>query len=114
VKDAAFPKAVGKSLPQLPKWRGNIVATYRPDDRLAFTLAARAGSRAFGTIDNSDTVSRTFQGFSAYLVADARVQYRIDPDWTASFGIDNLNNDKYFLYHPFAQRTFVMEIRYAR
>jgi iron complex outermembrane receptor protein len=114
VKDAAFPKAVNKSLPQLPKWRGNLVATYHADDRLAFTLAARASTRAYGTIDNSDPVSQTFQGFAAYFVMDARVQYQVDDHWTASFGIDNLNNDKYFLYHPFPQRTFVMEIHYAR
>jgi len=114
VKDAAFPSAVNKSLPQLPKWRGNLVATYHADDRLAFTLAARASSRAYGTIDNSDPVSQTFQGFAAYFVMDARLQYQIDDNSTASFGIDNLNNDKYFLYHPFPQRTFVMEIHYAR
>ena len=29
-------------------------------------------------------------------------------------GIDNLNNDKYFLFHPFPQRTLVMEIHYAQ
>ena len=114
VKDTAFAKAANKSLPQLPKWRGNLVATYHAGERLALTLAARASSHAFGTIDNSDTVSQTFQGFGAYFVLDARAQYRIDENWTASFGIDNLNNDKYFLYHPFPQRTFVMEIHYAR
>jgi iron complex outermembrane receptor protein len=90
------------------------VATYHAGERLALTLAARASSHAFGTIDNSDTVSQTFQGFGAYFVLDARAQDRIDENWTASFGIDNLNNDKYFLYHPFPQRTFVMEIHYAR
>ena len=114
VKDTAFAKATNKFIPQLPKWRANIVATYRPGDRLAFTLAARASAHAFGTIDNSDTVSQTFQGFGAYFVVDARVQYRVDDHWTASIGVDNLNNDKYFLYHPFPQRTFLMEIHYAR
>jgi iron complex outermembrane receptor protein len=114
VKDTAFAKATNKFIPQLPKWRANIVATYRPGDRLAFTLAARASAHAFGTIDNSDTVSQTFQGFGAYFVVVARVQYRVDDHWTASIGVDNLNNDKYFLYHPFPQRTFLMEIHYAR
>ncbi|HEY7979727.1 MAG TPA: TonB-dependent receptor [Rhizomicrobium sp.] len=114
VKDTVFAKATNKFIPQLPKWRANIVATYRPGDRLAFTLAARTSARAFGTIDNSDTVSQTFQGFGAYFVVDARGQYRVDDHWTASIGIDNLNNDKYFLYHPFPQRTFLMEIHYAR
>ncbi|MEI9996961.1 MAG: TonB-dependent receptor [Rhizomicrobium sp.] len=112
--DPVFLKAVDKVIPQLPRWRGEAVATYRPDDRLAFTLAARYSDRSFGSIDNSDPVSHTFQGFDGYLVFDARVQYRVDDNWIASFGIDNLNDDKYFLYHPFPQRTFVMEIHYAR
>ena len=28
-------------------------------------------------------------------------------------GIDNLNNDKYFLFHPFPQRTVVAELKFA-
>jgi len=111
--DPAYLRAQGKRIPQLPPWRGSVVATYRPDERLSFTLAARYSDRAFGTIENTDFVAQTFQGFASYFVVDARVQYRVDENWTASFGIDNLNNDKYFLYHPFPQRTFVMEIHYA-
>jgi iron complex outermembrane receptor protein len=114
VKDPVFPAAIGKHIPQLPPWRANLVATYRPDDRIAFTLAARYSGRSFGTIDNSDPVSRTFQGFGAYFVMDARIRYRIDGNWSASVGVDNLNNDKYFEYHPFPQRTFVMELHYAQ
>jgi iron complex outermembrane receptor protein len=45
---------------------------------------------------------------------DARAHYRIDASWSAAVGIDNLNNDQYFLYHPFPQRTFVMELHYAQ
>jgi iron complex outermembrane receptor protein len=112
-KDTAFAKAVNKFIPQLPKWRANAVATYRLDD-WAFTLGARYSDRSFGTIDNSDPVSDTWQGFGGYFVVDARVQKKIDDNWTLSAGIDNLNNDKYFLFHPFPQRTFVMEVHYAQ
>jgi len=45
---------------------------------------------------------------------DARAQVKVDDNWTLSAGVDNLNNDKYFLFHPFPQRTFVMEVNYAR
>jgi iron complex outermembrane receptor protein len=47
-------------------------------------------------------------------VADARVRYRLNETWNFSAGVDNLNNDKYFLFHPFPQRTFVMEVHYAQ
>ena len=47
-------------------------------------------------------------------MVDVRAHYRVDENWSASAGIDNLGNDKYFLFHPFPQRTLVMEIHYAQ
>ncbi len=114
VSDPVYLKAQGKRIPQLPPWRGGVVATYRPDESLSFTVAARYSDRSYGTIDNTDPIAQTFQGFGSYFVVDARAQYRWRENWTVSAGIDNLNNDKYFLYHPFSQRTFVMEIHYAQ
>jgi iron complex outermembrane receptor protein len=114
LKDIGFPAAVNKRVPQLPKSRANAVATYRPNDDWSFTLGARYSDPSFGTIDNSDPNTHTYQGFDGYLVADARIQYRWDQNWTLSAGVDNLNNDKYFLFHPFPQRTFLMEIHYAQ
>jgi iron complex outermembrane recepter protein len=112
-QDNAFAAAVGKFIPGVPKLKANAVATYRLDDTWAFTLGARYSDRTFGTIDNSDPVSQTYQGFAGYFVADARVRYRVNANWNLSLGVDNLNNDKYFLFHPFPQRTVVMEIHYA-
>lgn len=112
--DAAFPKAIGKHTPQVPKWRASMVATYRPDAAWAFTLAARYADRSFGILDNSDVVSHTYQGFESYFVLDTHVHYAIDNRWSASFGVDNLNNRKYFIFHPFPQRIFLLELKYAQ
>jgi iron complex outermembrane receptor protein len=114
VENPVLPASVNKFLPQIPKWRANALATYRPDERWSLTLGARYSDRSFGTIDNTDTYSQTYQGFAGFFVVDARAQYRLDENWTVSAGIDNLNNDKYFLFHPFPQRTFLMEIHYAQ
>ena len=57
-------------------------------------------------IDNSDTNGDAYTGFSAFLVADVRLRYRIDKQWTVSGGIDNLNNRRYWAFHPYPQRTF--------
>lgn len=114
LRDSAFAPAVNKHIPQLPVLRANLLATYRPDDLWAFTLGARTSDRAFGTIDNSDSVSQTYQGFAGYLVFDIRARYRVDRNWTLSAGLDNINGDKYFVFHPFPQRTFVIEIHYAQ
>jgi len=97
----------------VPKLKANAMATYRPDDNWSFTVGARYSDRSFGTIDNSDPFSQTYQGFAGYFVVDVRARYKVNENWNVSVGVDNLNNDKYFLFHPFPQRTFVMEIRYA-
>jgi iron complex outermembrane receptor protein len=114
LKDAAFPAAIGKHTPQIPKWRTTALLTWRPQPRLALTLAMRASDRSFATTDNSDPVSHTYQGFDGYLVVDARAHLSIDEHWSLAAGIDNLGNDTYFLYHPFPQRSLVMEIHYAQ
>lgn len=111
------PATIGKRLPQVPQWRANLVATYRPpalEGRLALTAGARYSDRTFGTIDNSDTITHTFQGFEGFFVVDVRAHYRVDENWSISAGIDNINNDKYFIFHPFPQRTLVMGIHYAQ
>lgn len=110
VEDSAFPAAEGKDIPQVPRRRAALVATWHTSDATSLTLAGRYASRSFGTIDNSDPVTHTFQGFDAYLLLDARANFRIGKDWNAAIGVENLGNDKYYLFHPFPQRTFTGEL----
>jgi iron complex outermembrane recepter protein len=112
VDDPAFPAAEGKTLPQVPRRRATLVLSYRPDDKTTLTLAGRHASRSFATIDNSDPVGHTFQGFESYTVVDARAHFRVTSRWHAALGVENLGNRKYYLFHPFPQRTFTGELTY--
>jgi iron complex outermembrane receptor protein len=112
-RDPAFAAAVGKQIPGVPRWRATMVATYQATPRLTLTAAARYSSRVFATIDNSDPVTHTYQGFDGYLVGDLRATYRVTPQVTAALGIDNIGNSGYFLFHPFPQRTVVAELKWA-
>ena len=112
-RDPAFPAAVGKALPQLPHWRGAATATYAATPKLTLTLAARYGDRSFASIDNTDHYANTYQGFGAYFVMDARARYQITPHLAASLGVNNLNDRAYFLFHPFPQRTVIMDLKYS-
>jgi iron complex outermembrane receptor protein len=112
-RDPAFPAAQGKRTPQVPRLRWTAVATWQATPKLTLTAAARYADRAFGTIDNSDVVAHTYQGFDRYLVLDARALYRIDEHWSAALGIDNAGNERYFLFHPFPQRSVLAEVTYA-
>ena len=48
---------------------------------------------------------------SRYFTTDLRLRYQVPWQWTAAFGVDNLNNDKYWNFHPYPQRTYVAELR---
>jgi iron complex outermembrane receptor protein len=103
--------AIGKRLPNIPEWRANFVATYRPMSKLAFTMGGRYSDAVWTTLDNADVNPNTFQGFSGWFVADAHVNYRIARNVSASVGADNLFNRTYFLFHPFPQRTFSSSLK---
>ncbi len=110
-RDAAFPAAVGKRLPQLPRWRGSVVATYSEIPRLDLTLAARYADRSFATLDNSDPYANTYQGFGAFFVIDAHARYQVNDHVTAGIGVTNAGDRSYFLFHPFPQRTVIADLK---
>jgi iron complex outermembrane receptor protein len=101
--------AVGKHVPNVPAWRATLGATYRPTEALAMTVVGRYQSKIFATLDNIDTVRNVFQAFDPFFVVDARLQYKVTDQGTLSLGIDNIGNAKYHLFHPFPQRTFVVQ-----
>ncbi|CAN5503877.1 TonB-dependent receptor [soil metagenome] len=105
-KDNAFLAAVGKLLPTVPHWKATAVITWRPTGAIALTTAARYASRNYASLDNSDVVGNTYQGFYKYFVVDLRAAFRITDHYRFAIGVDNVNNDKYFLFHPFPQRSF--------
>ncbi len=111
--NAPAGNAIGKRLPNIPEWRATVLATYRPSERWAFTAAGRYSDRMFTTLDDADVNPNTWQGFSAWFVADLRVHYRAAAHWSASAGVDNVLNREYFLFHPFPQRTVVAEAKFA-
>ena len=102
---------VGKRQPNIPDWRATALASYRWDARWSTTLAARYSGRQFRTLDNSDVNGASYQGVSRYFSVDARMRWQVDRNLSAAFGIDNLNNDRYWNFHPYPQRSYVAELK---
>jgi iron complex outermembrane receptor protein len=114
VANDGFPASVGKWQPRVPRWRSTVYATWSPSDRWAWTAAARYSGRQYSTLDNSDVNADAYFGASQYLTIDLRARWAVDRHWSVAFGIDNANNDKYWNFHPYPQRTFVAELRFDR
>ncbi|AMO23467.1 TonB-dependent receptor [Ramlibacter solisilvae] len=102
---------IGKRQPNIPRWRANALAAYHWTPTLSTSIGARYSSDQFRTLDNSDVNGFTYMGVSRYFVVDLRAQWKATKHLTASFGIDNVNNDKYWNFHPYPQRSYVAELK---
>ncbi|MDB5966737.1 MAG: TonB-dependent receptor [Polaromonas sp.] len=103
---------LGKYQPRVPVWRATALATYRFDPQLSASFGARYSGNQFSSLDNTDVNGFTYQGTSRYFTTDVRVRYQVSKRWTAAVGIDNLNNYKYWNFHPYPQRTLVAEVKF--
>ena len=104
---------IGKYQPRVPVWRATALVSYRFDPAWTASLGARYSGRQFSTLNNSDVNGFAYTGASKYFTADVRVRYQVSKQWSAAVGIDNLNNYQYWNFHPYPQRTYLAELKYA-
>jgi iron complex outermembrane recepter protein len=104
---------VGKRVPYVPDWRAKFGVTYRPNDSWAYTVAARYSGKQYSTLDNTDIIPHVYGAFDNYFVVDMKVHYNATRNFSFDFGIDNLFNEQYFLFHPFPGRTYVLAAKYT-
>jgi iron complex outermembrane receptor protein len=110
--DQGIWSVAGKNVPYVPKWRWTTGFTYHPDEHWSFSINARWQDRMWSTLSNNDFAHGVYGSFDRFFVVDTKITYKLNDHFKFSFGIDNLNNYKYFLFHPFPQRTFVMSAKY--
>lgn len=109
--DRQYPLADGRWFPRIPRIRASVFADYRFAPQWDASLGIRHSGRQYGTLDNSDFVD-TYGAVSSFTVADAKLRWKFSPGWSASLGVDNLTNAQYWVYHPYAGRTWFGELRW--
>ena len=112
LKNDAAPSYINKKVPRIPRQLYKAVATYRMNEDVSMSLAARYGGRQFIQLDNLDINPETYQGASRFLFVDAKANYKFKDRWTASLGVDNIFNDQAFASHPYSQRTGYAQIKF--
>jgi iron complex outermembrane receptor protein len=103
---------VGKQQPNIPRWRATALASYRFDPDWTGALGWRYSGRQYRTLNNADVNGNTYTGVSQFSVFDLRLTWKIDRQWSAAFGIDNVGNDKYWNFHPYPQRSYSAELKF--
>ena len=101
----------GMWAPYVPQWRGTLTATYRPDDKWSLFAGARWQGWMYSTLDNSDYIHGVYGSFDPFFVIDLKARVQFTDNAALEFGIDNVNDYKYFLFHPFPNRTFVASLK---
>jgi iron complex outermembrane recepter protein len=104
---------VGNRVPYVPDWRAKFGLTYRPNEKWAYTVAARYSGKQYSTLDNTDIIPHVYGAFDNYFVVDMKIHYNATQNLAFDFGVDNLLNEQYFLFHPFPGRTYVLAGRYT-
>jgi len=117
-KNTANPSLENTELPLIPVWRATLLGTYHASDDLSYSLGYRFSGRQHSGLINTTTKQypdpnpNVYGGRSTFNVFDAKVLYKFAKQWTASAGIDNIGNLKYFTLYPYQQRTFFGSVKF--
>lgn len=107
----------GKQRIRLPHWRANFFGTYNATEAWDISLSGRYTSDSFNDPDNRDRINNVFGAQSDFFFMDFKTSYRHKFQnglkSRFSFGITNLNNDKAFVFHPYPQRTYLVEAAFS-
>lgn len=103
---------LGRQQPRVPRWRASALLSHAVTPSLHASLGARYGSTQYGNLNNADDHGRAYQGFSSYFTMDAKLHWQINRQWSATAGVDNLNNAQYWNFHPYPGRTWLANLRF--
>ncbi|MFM9834486.1 MAG: TonB-dependent receptor [Methylophilaceae bacterium] len=113
-KNAKNPFTVGKPQPRIPDWRATFVGVYHFNHQLSLSLAGRySGNQEVNLLYNTVEPQTYGTTVSRYAVFDTKLVYRPTDRWTASFGINNIGNYKYYVNpNPYPQRQFFAGLKF--
>lgn len=103
---------IGKYQPRVPVWRATALVSYRWSPEWTASFGARYSGKQFSSLNNADVNGFAYQAASKYFTTDVRLRYQVNKQWSAAFGVDNLNNYQYWNFHPYPQRTYLAEVKF--
>jgi len=112
-ENALNPALQGNRFPRVPEWRANVSARYAVSPKLDLATHFRYQSTPERNLEN-DSSSRceTYFCVSSFHFVDMKATVHLDAV-DLDFGVDNVFNEKAFVFHPYPGRTFVAGLRYS-
>ena len=108
LRNASNRTAEGMLFPRIPRWRINGTVrqqiTPRVDGAIGLRYASRPNTDLFG-VQRGDSYGFTSELFSL----DARLNWHATDALRVSAGVNNISNDRAWVFHPYPQRNFLLE-----
>jgi iron complex outermembrane receptor protein len=118
-RDSRNPGLEGTVQPRIPDWRATLVGSWHVSDALTASLSYRFSGRQHNSLYDTkaqqykDPNPNVYGAVSHYSVFDAKLLYRFSKQWSASLGVNNLGNFKYFVNpNPYPQRTWFAGLKF--
>lgn len=111
-KNSGFPISEGKTVPRVPEWRVNFFGTYHVSNAMDWSVGMRFADEQFNDLDNRDGARGGPRFADGYLLFDTKLTWRIGKGFTASFGVDNLTDDEYYISHTYPGRIFFSDLKW--
>lgn len=106
------PALVGNRFPRVPRWRANASLRYSPNANWSLAANFRHQSTPHRNIENNATsLCDTFYCVSPFAFVDLKATRRFGA-FELSAGVDNLLDEKAFVYHPYPGRSFVLNLKW--
>ena len=109
------PNAVsieGNDYPRMPRWRGNIMATYHATSRWDLSANLQYADKSFGRLQNDDTAENVMGAQDGYTRIGVKTTYDLSDNLELGFGVDNLTNEIDYVAHPWPGRSFYASLSY--
>lgn len=103
------PAAEGVQFSRIPRWRANANARWRFAEDWLASLGLRFASRPNTNLEGTQR-GDTFGYTSEFLILDAKLSWDVTDQARLSLGVDNLTDNQAWVFHPYPQRTFVLEL----
>lgn len=111
-RNALNPSLVGNRFPRVPQWRANASIRYSPGSDWSLAANLRHQSTPDRNIENNATsLCDTFYCVTSFSFVDLKASKRFGA-FELSAGVDNLFDEKAFVYHPYPGRTFVLGFKW--
>ncbi|SNS97902.1 iron complex outermembrane recepter protein [Azospirillum sp. RU38E] len=111
VRNRSVPASEGVQFPRIPKWRLNGNLRYRLAEDWKISTGWRYASRPNTNLEGTQR-GDTYGYTSELMIFDAKLSWQVTDQAEFSFGVDNIGNDKAWVFHPYPQRTFTVELKW--